>query len=229
MMSYDQKSWICSGVLLSEGVLLTNYHCGGIDPLNVDQFDPKNPTQYWREDIVRDLLLDISFDGDQVSHEYEGVRYLYASKELDYALIEVKPVDYSGPADSLRVAPQDNIQEPAMALNTPLFLIHHPEGNIKQISICKVTATSIKDTPYTPGAEFGHNCDSEKGSSGGPLFDSNGVLVALHHAGFALDDKCNELDKDNKAIPIVKIFEDVRKGNARIYDEYLKNLSHGTQ
>jgi hypothetical protein len=70
--------------------------------------------------------------------------------------------------------------------NERIYLVHHVEGMPKQLSQCHVTSSTIKITRYAKNVEFGHNCDSEKGSSGGALFDDHGDLIGIHHAGFSL-------------------------------------------
>ena len=208
MMTHDRRSWVCSGVMLRAGVLLTNWHCGGIEPLGSDQ--------YWRNDIVHDTIADISWDGDLVSREYEGVRLLAGDPSLDYALLQMRQLNGSGEVSPVTLSKSD------IESNQRIYLIHHVEGMPKQLSECHVTAKVIKDTRYAKNVEFGHNCDSEKGSSGGALFDDHGELIGIHHAGFSLSSDCTQLDKENKAIRIKAIVEDIEHKDSTLYEKYLK-------
>jgi hypothetical protein len=219
MMSYDRKSWVCSGLLLGEGLLLTNHHCGGIDPLT--------RKEYWRSDIVQDLVADISWDGDAVSREYGGSKYLGGSPILDYALVEVRRLNGNGPVDDIPVAWKDDETDAHLQIDSgrSLFLVHHPAGLTKQLSRCQVTHKQISNTRYAAGSEFGTNCDSEKGSSGGPIFDEAGVLVGIHHAGFALDKDCHPLDRENKAILVARILDDAKMRYPEVYSRFLKRLA----
>ena len=56
--------------------------------------------------------------------------------------------------------------------------------------------TKLEESSIT--TDFAHQCDSEGGSSGAPLFDKDGNLVGLHHLGYA--EVAGHCDNMNKAI-----------------------------
>jgi len=58
----------------------------------------------------------------------------------------------------------------------PVFIIHHPRGRLKEASLDDTEALRIKSTVIHYAA------DTDFGSSGSPVFDRSGRLIALHHA-----------------------------------------------
>src|SRR5690606_35235789 len=57
--------WTCSGVVVAPGLLMTNWHCGGTAPM-LDG-------EYWKESICKRMLIDVSWDDDERSQEFECV------------------------------------------------------------------------------------------------------------------------------------------------------------
>lgn len=197
MSSWDRGSWTCSGVMVASDLFLTNWHCGA----------PRSdfPLQgYWDDQIVRNAIIDLSWDGDDLSREYNGARLLAADPDLDFALIEVTPITWSGKARPVEIS-----REP-VRINDPIMIIHHPAARTKQISLdCTVTDANIKSwRDQVDGVDFGHRCDTEAGSSGGPVLNREGRLIGLHHRGFDVDPRtCAQVDRTNKAVRIDKILE----------------------
>jgi hypothetical protein len=208
MASYNKTSWVCSGVMIRPGLMLTNWHCGGVDPLKSDE--------YWNEIVIKDMFADISWDGDDISREYSGVKLVAHSEQLDYALIQMAPLD---PSDTVLPLP---IAEKDVAPGDNLILIHHTEGLPKQVSTCQVDHIAIGGETLIKEWEFPHSCDTEKGSSGSPVFNESGKLVGLHHFGFTLNSKCALVDKENKAIKISRIIDDLRLRYPQIYGTITK-------
>lgn len=64
----------------------------------------------------------------------------------------------------------------AIAPYEPTFIIHHPNGRLKQVSLDDTELLGTNATALLYAA------DTEYGSSGGCVFDSRARLVALHHA-----------------------------------------------
>jgi hypothetical protein len=58
----------------------------------------------------------------------------------------------------------------------PVFVIHHPRGRLKEASLDDTEVLRMQSTVIHYAA------DTDKGSSGAPVFDKRGRLIALHHA-----------------------------------------------
>lgn len=78
-------------------------------------------------------------------------------------------------------------------------IIHHPQGDYKQISIRENLFVGIDET------KIYYETDTAQGSSGSPVFNDQWQVVGLHHKSvpkMTADEK-NYLDKDDQIIPII--------------------------
>jgi V8-like Glu-specific endopeptidase len=87
----------------------------------------------------------------------------------------------------------------------------------KQITMhCGVQSWSVPG--WTAGAstvDFSHDCDTEGGSSGAPVFNTSGQIVGLHHYGHAVDPAtCRDTDSVNKAVRIDQIIDYLTRNRA---------------
>lgn len=218
-VSWGRTAWTCSGVMLTSSLLLTNWHCGGL---------PDMPgTAFWNEQIVKDTLVDLSWDGDAVSWDFGATGLLASDRALDFALLKVKPLGAVG------VPAPVTISSERVERNAPLILIHHPEASTKQVTMgCSVADSAYKSwqTGGPVDGEFTHRCDSESGSSGAPLFDASDRLVGLHHLGFDFDETtCKPRDAVNKAVHISSILDSLRKNHDPKVQEVFQTLSAQVQ
>jgi hypothetical protein len=199
----EERPWSCSGVMVAHDLFLSNWHCGG----------PENPKfaekGFWDTRILNDTLIDLSWDGDKVSAEYAVVGKIAAVRDLDYALLRVRPLTHglSPRVARLSVAPFSD--------GLPVHVIHHPEAAIKQITTrCWVQAAEYKG--WKNGqlrTEFTHDCDTEGGSSGAPVFNHSGEVIGLQHLGYdRLPGSClpDPDDMVNKAVRMTAILDDLR-------------------
>lgn len=191
--------WVCSGVVVAPDLFLTNWHCGGTA-------DAK-----WTPEILARMSIDLSWDDDAMSRDYAvtGLAML-PNKELDFALLKIAPLVSLGTAPAARLRDA----KPTGALR----IVHHPAAHQKRISVCSVT-----NDAYSGWQDGGrktrmtHTCDTESGSSGAPVFDVGGAVVALHHHGFERDSRCEPTDKLNKAIRMDAILESIRNSDPAVY------------
>ena len=173
MGSYDQESWCCSGVVVGNNLLLTNWHCGG-------KPNATHLKAYWGPRACQDTIVDLSWDGDKVSREFRCAEVLCRNRDLDFALLRIAPLGtdrVAKPARTRLSPPTDG---------EPLTVIHHPECRPKQITDgCAIVSANYRGwMDESEAADFSHRCDTEGGSSGGAVFDGSGQLIGLHHTGF---------------------------------------------
>lgn len=184
--------WTCSGVMIGPSMYLTNWHCGGPDPRDVKLADD----HFWTPDVIRNILIDMSWDDDQISEEYSATRLVAASPELDLAVLEIHPVRFGGRTRSA------TFRESPPSVNEPLYIVHHPLALRKQYSgQCSVQQTGFANWRSAANrSDLVHDCNTEGGSSGAPLFDSDGLIVGLHHLPYTYKPGTCEITSRNKAV-----------------------------
>jgi hypothetical protein len=200
--SYEggEQTWCCSAVAVDTDLLLTNWHCGGDASMQFERF--------WDDDVCRQTLIDMSWDGDRESREYQCTR-VAKDRALDLALIRVRGIDGAEPLVPIRLADT----EPSSGI---VGLLHHPQCKRKQVTeSCQIRTLGPNESAQA--TEFTHDCDSEGGSSGAPVFDQSGRLVGLHHAGFRREETtCKALDKVNRGIRLAELKAFITKARAEL-------------
>lgn len=88
----------------------------------------------------------------------------------DWALVACDAMDAGVPVIDLAKSAAPEVEERA-------FIVQHPGGTRKQIGFVRNTITRVTDRVVH------YLTDTLEGSSGSPVFNEQGVIVALHHAG----------------------------------------------
>jgi endonuclease G len=180
-----------TGFMVSDRLLLTNWHV----------FNSK--------DDVGDSVVEFFYELDVLGNptapaifRLNSDDFFHSEEKLDYCLVAV---------DSNDIAKKSSLSEIGYHYLDPtlgklgeegkekLNIIHHPEGDYKQLSIRENTFTKILENTIW------YKTDTAPGSSGSPVFNDQWQVVALHHMGvpsMSADGK-QYLDKDKNPIPLV--------------------------
>lgn len=88
----------------------------------------------------------------------------------DWAVIDVPRMDAAWPILTL-----DGVQAPQ--IGDPAYILQHPGGQQKRLGFVRNTISHVDHSVVR------YLTDTRPGSSGAPVFDAAGRLIALHHAG----------------------------------------------
>jgi endonuclease G len=179
-----------TGFMVSENLLLTNWHV-----FKTKESVKQSEVQFYYE------LDAAGNEKDPIIFALDAELFYHSSKPLDYCLVGVKPMDVENKTSISAIGYL--YLDPTMGKlgdegKESLNIIHHPEGDYKQLSIRQNLFTKI--TPLT----IWYESDTAQGSSGSPVLNDQWQVVALHHMGIAKKNGAGEyLDKDNNIIPVI--------------------------
>lgn len=195
----NKSTGYATGFLVSERLMLTNWHVF------------QTATDARDSEVQFNYELDMQGRGSQpVIFKLSIKDFFYSSKELDYCLVAVEANDITG------VMPLSNFGylylDPALGKlgeegKELLNIIHHPDGDYKQLSIRENRFTKMLDETIW------YETDTAPGSSGSPVFNDQWQVVALHHMGVASKtaDGKNYLDRNGKIIESIDGKVDISK------------------
>lgn len=177
-----------TGFMVSNKLMLTNWHV----------LSNKNE--------AINSTIEFNYEYDKRGNLKESITFglapevfFYSDKSLDFCLVAVKQTD---------LANQHSLSEIGSLYLSPssgkigdigkesLNIIHHPNGNPKQLSIRENKFIKVLSNAIW------YESDTSQGSSGAPVFNDQWQLVALHHMGIASKDNSGDyLDKKGHPIP----------------------------
>lgn len=177
-----------TGFMVSEKLLLTNWHV-----FKSEDEVAESEVQFFYELDTR------GNPGQPVSFKLSSEDFFYSFKELDYCFVAVNTTDVTG---SVSLSAIGYIYlDPALGKlgnerEESLNIIHHPDGDFKQLSIRENLFTKIMPTTIW------YESDTAQGSSGSPVFNDQWQVVGLHHMGVPRrNDAGDYLDKNGNIIP----------------------------
>lgn len=188
-----------TGWILEGGWLMTNHH---VIP-NKEKAKTAKIVFDYEEDIYGANRKTSEF---RLDHESAIFSNLF---EMDYAYIKVidnpdTPLSNWG---SLTI---NTLQEPQVG--HPVNIIQHPLGQKKQIALTENKILNVD------GNKLFYQTDTERGSSGAPVFNIEWEVIALHHAGKTEEDggliinaETGEKRGANEGILISFIMDDIHK------------------
>lgn len=165
-----------TGFLIAPGLLLTNHH---VLP------DAETASRSLAE-------FDYELDGHFVEKRgrifpFVPAEAFYTDASLDFAVVAISPMAHDGtPVADFGVLPL--IPESGKGIaGEYVSIIQHPGGGTKQVVVRenRIIALDARRFPAV-GSDFIHyTADTERGSSGAPVFNDQWDLVAVHHKAIA--------------------------------------------
>lgn len=172
------QTFFGTGFMVSPKLMLTNYHVFDHEP---------DVSGQALEDLVTNALIEFDYVLDDTGIPMDSTRFQLRPDEfltssppgaLDYALVAVEQISIDDPSRSLPEFGYLKLVGIAgkAATNEKLSSIHHPKGEFKAISIRDKKLTEFVDESFIQ-----YEIDTERGSSGAPVFNDQWLVVALHH------------------------------------------------
>jgi endonuclease G, mitochondrial len=165
-----------TGFLVAPGLMLTNEHV------------------LRTAGEARGSDLELDFEENRVGEPKQVERFrllpdefFLAHRELDFTLVAVSTTSHRGTRlDGFDVLPLIG-EEGKVRIGEAVNVVQHPGGRVKQVVI---RDNRLVDLPEGPdmGAYFHYEADTEKGSSGSPVFNDFWEVVALHHSSVPATD-----------------------------------------
>lgn len=152
-------SFFGTGFRISQNLILTNHHV-------------LFPKSQQATTVHADFGFDVDAGGASlpVTSLAGTIATIKGEKADDWAVIDVPQMHADWPILALDGAP-------APAVGDAAYILQHPGAQQKRLGFVRNTISDVDD------ALVKYLTDTEPGSSGAPVFDSAGRLIALHHAG----------------------------------------------
>ncbi len=177
-----------TGSLISPRLLLTNHHVlpdAAAAANSVVQFDFQN-----------------GLDRVPLHEQQFGFRpdvFFLADKERDFALVAVDAT-----AERLAQFGFNPLMsaEGKVIVGERVTIVQHPAGEMKQIVLRDQQVVDVADTPF-----LYYLADTERGSSGSPVFNDQWEIVALHHASVPRPERMGTPGYVNEGVRVSRILK----------------------
>lgn len=137
------------------------------------------------KELAKNSIVEFEYELDEnnvvksaVAFQLDPSKLFFTSVSLDFTLVYVKESAISGGKSIEEYPPIPLIvQVGKITTESSVSIIQHPKGQRKSIALRNNKVKDILD-------HFLHyETDTERGSSGSPVFNDNWEIVALHHSG----------------------------------------------
>ncbi len=187
-----------TGWLLNDGWMMTNAH---VLP-NIKHVESSKILLDFEEDL---------FGAPRKTSEFflESAGALFSPiTKFDYAYVRIKDSP-ANPISNWGTLELDLFSDPQ--LGDFVNIIQHPLGEAKQIALTRNSIVAIDNSKVF------YKTDTEKGSSGSPVFNQEWKVIALHHAGKTEEEGGMTINKEtgekmaaNEGILIKNVMEDIK-------------------
>ncbi len=158
----ENKAGMGTGFLIGPNLVLTNHHVV--------------PTA----ELATKTKVRFGYRRDQSGKLHKGERYQVLKalqrssiEDLDYVVLEVE----GSPGEKAHIGYLEPLAE-EIELNSRLYIIQHPKGAPQQVVLHGNKVTYVADDQR----RVQYMTNTERGSSGSPVFNEWWEVVALHHS-----------------------------------------------
>lgn len=174
-----------TGFLVHHALLLTNWHVFRTP----DEADGVG-AQFLYERVKDGIRTGLIFELDRK-------RFFLNDRELDYAIVAVKPRSLSS-ADLKQFQFLPLIAAKGKILKgDPINIIQHPDGRPKQYATVNNRLLDLRDDGFLL-----YETDTLEGSSGSPVFNRHWEVIGLHHCGVPRMDGDQLVLRDGRRVPV---------------------------
>jgi endonuclease G len=183
-----------TGFLVAPHLLLTNFHVldwSDIGLPSLSEVAPASFAEFDFEEQFNGLMQPVA------TFRLQPQTLMLASSwnQLDYVLVAVEPRSIEARPVSLDDFGYNRLAGDLGKINKgePVYIVQHPNGQPKQVVLQNnLLIDRDEQVPYLT-----YEADTEKGSSGSPVFNRQWEVIALHHAPqIARDAAGNVLARD---------------------------------
>jgi N-acetylmuramoyl-L-alanine amidase len=165
------NGWTGTGFLVGDNLLLTNHHV-----LNSPEVARAASAEFGYEVTAEDLSAGRMNGPRPVKRFKLDPQRLFVTSPatgtgLDFTFVWIEDIA----AREFGLIRMERASFTASRYD-PVFIVHHPQGRVKEASLDDTEVLRIQATVIHYAA------DTDYGSSGAPVFDRNGRLIGLHHA-----------------------------------------------
>ena len=161
-----KKMGYATGFMVSDSMMLTNWHVF------------HNPQQAFESEVHFFYEYDVQgHPSKPVIFRFDNSKF-FNDEVLDYCLVGVQPIDVKNEFALSNISYlylDKGLGKLGDVDVEKLNIIHHPQGDYKQISIRENTFKGIEET------KIFYETDTAQGSSGSPVFNDQWQVVGLHH------------------------------------------------
>lgn len=174
----DVGGSVGTGFLVGNNILLTNHHV-----LSTSE-----------DAMLATLELDAEenrFGAPKRSQAFRLAPQTFwaTSEDLDFSFVAVEPTSIEGTPLSAYGWHPLIAGEGKIRVGEGVSIIQHPGGQVKMVAVHNARLIQLRNDVEDEAFCF-YTCDTERGSSGSPVFNSNWEVIALHHSAVPeTDDK----------------------------------------
>jgi len=197
MLFSDGAGWyLCTGSLVSpNGHFLTNNHC--IE----EEYGASTLEVWWNYKAAT-----CGGSSGEYDHVTTGSTFRTTNPTLDFTLLQISDPTLYDRYGYLKIAARNPVK------GESIWIPQHGGGTIKKFAVDSdmdgghATVVDESVSGYGSDTDIGYWADTEEGSSGSPVLDSNNKILALHHFGVYYS--CGDYDM-NQGVKMSLIYPEI--------------------